>query len=172
LSSGEARAQARSQTNLAEIASNQVEYKYLSHLIASSGRPIDEAKQYFIKPDHVMDILERWQGKDMKTWAYGPPVPAGAVDKVKSNAGAQPNNKSEVNVDTGLWKTDWSSDEGVMYGGGYNLWKRLSNGLTRPSKPNVAQVSVGALGDSAYEYLLKQYLLSGRTEKRLLNMCK
>ncbi|KZS96517.1 seven-hairpin glycosidase [Sistotremastrum niveocremeum HHB9708] len=31
-------------------------------------------------------------------------------------------------------------------------------------------IAVGALADSAYEYLLKGYLLSGRTEKRLLDM--
>src|ERR1700743_243055 len=36
---------------------------------------------------------------------------------------------------------------------------------------SLVAVSAGAMGDSAYEYLLKQYLLSGRTEKRLLDMC-
>ena len=166
--SGEPNPQAKSQTNLAEIASNQVEYKYLSHLIASSGRPIREAKPYFTKPDHVMDILERCQGKDMTTWAPNPPTAAEAGSEVN----LKDSDKYEVEVDTGLWKTGWSSDTGEMEGGGSNLEKRLSNTLIRPPKPNVVQVSIGALGDSAYEYLLKQYLLSGRTEKRLLNMCK
>jgi hypothetical protein len=32
-------------------------------------------------------------------------------------------------------------------------------------------VAVGALADSGYEYLLKGYLLSGRSETRLLDMC-
>ena len=168
LSSGEARLQARPQTNLAEIASNQVEYKYLSYLIASSGRPIDEAKPYFTKPDHVMDILERWQGKDMTNWGPNVSFAVEAGSEAKSNA----DDRSEVEVDTGLWKTGWGSDKGEMHGGGFNLWRRLSNAFTRPPKPNVVQVSIGALGDSAYEYLLKQYLLSGRTETRLLNMCK
>lgn len=142
-----------------------MEYKYLSHLITSTGRPIDEAKPYFTKPDHVLDILELWQGKDMTAWE-----PSAA--EAGSNVDSTTDDKYEVNIDTGLWKTDWSSDKGEMEGGGSNLEKRLSNTLTRPPKPNVVQVSIGALGDSAYEYLLKQYLLSGRTEKRLLNMCK
>ena len=97
----------------------------------------------------------------MTTWAPNAPI----------KAGANTNDKDEVEVDTGLWKNDWGADRGEMYGGGSNLDKRLSNASSRPPKPNVVQVSIGALGDSAYEYLLKQYLLSGRTEKQLLNMC-
>jgi len=112
-----------------------------------------------------MDILEHWQGKDMTTW-----VPTAA--EAGTNVDSTTDDKYEVEIDSGLWKTEWSSDKGGMEGGGSNLEKRLSNTLTRPPKPNVVQVSIGALGDSAYEYLLKQYLLSGRTEKRLLNMCK
>jgi len=103
----------------------------------------------------------------MTTWAPNPPTAeAGSEVNLKDN------DKYQVEMDTGLWKTGRNSDAGEMEGGGYNLEKRLSNTLTRPPKPNVVQVSIGALGDSAYEYLLKQYLLSGRTEKRLLNMCK
>jgi hypothetical protein len=34
-----------------------------------------------------------------------------------------------------------------------------------------ATITVGALADSAYEYFLKGYLLTGRSEKRLLDMC-
>jgi mannosyl-oligosaccharide alpha-1,2-mannosidase len=166
---GEARLQTRSRTNLAEIASNQVEYKYLSHLIANSGAPIDKAKPYFTKPDHVMDILEHWQGKGMAAWPLNPPLAAEAGNKIESKTYAKADDKFEV--DTGLWKTGWGSNDGEMYGGRYD-WKRLSNALTRPPKPDAVQVSIGALGDSAYEYLLKQYLISGRTEKRLLNMCK
>jgi len=117
-----------------------------------------------------MDILGRWQGKDMTTWAPNSPVAVKEGSEVGSKFGAKTSDKYEVEVDTGLWKTDWGADTGEMYGG--RLRKRLSNALVRPLKPNVVQVSIGALGDSAYEYLLKQYLLSGRTEKRLLNMCK
>ena len=116
-----------------------------------------------------MDILERWQGKNMTTWAPRPPVAAKSGSEIEFEVA---NDKYEVNVDTGLWKTGWGADTGEMYGGMHDLWKRLSNAFTRPSEPNVVQVSIGALGDSAYEYLLKQYLLSGRTENRLLNMCK
>ena len=105
----------------------------------------------------------------MTTWA---PTAADAGRIVNLGTGSNTDDKHEVGIDTGLWKTDWDSGKGEMEGGGYSLEKRLSNTLTRPPKPNVVQVSIGALGDSAYEYLLKQYLLSGRTEKRLLNMCK
>ena len=119
-----------------------------------------------------MDILERWQGKNMTTWAPIPPVTAKSGSAIESEVAAEPNDKYEVNVDTGLWKTGWRVDSGEMYGGRNDLWKRLANALTRPPGPNPAQVSIGARGDSAYEYLLKQYLLSGRTENRLLNMCK
>ncbi|KAG8844911.1 hypothetical protein FRB96_002800 [Tulasnella sp. 330] len=37
-------------------------------------------------------------------------------------------------------------------------------------KPGQASFSVGAAGDSAYEYLLKQYLLSNRTETKVLDL--
>lgn len=116
-----------------------------------------------------MDILERWQGKDMTTWA---PTAADVGSDVHLSTDSNTDDNYEVGIDTGLWKNDWNSGGGEMEGGGYSLEKRLSNALTRPPKPIVVQVSIGALGDSAYEYLLKQYLLSGRTEKRLLNMCK
>lgn len=34
------------------------------------------------------------------------------------------------------------------------------------------KMSVGAAADSAHEYLLKQYLLTGKTDKVNLEMCK
>jgi mannosyl-oligosaccharide alpha-1,2-mannosidase len=34
-----------------------------------------------------------------------------------------------------------------------------------------ATVSVGAYADSAYEYMLKQWLLSGRTDTRARDLC-
>ena len=35
----------------------------------------------------------------------------------------------------------------------------------------VAHLSVGAQADSAHEYLLKQYLLTAKTDKTSLEMC-
>ncbi|KAH7107963.1 seven-hairpin glycosidase [Auriculariales sp. MPI-PUGE-AT-0066] len=92
---------------IAEIASCQVEYKYLAHL---TGR-----KEFFQKADAVMDIMEKSQ---------------------KSN-------------DNNLWQLHWTTDNAQQVGKHY---------------------SVAAEADSAYEYLLKQYLLSGKTEKRMLKM--
>lgn len=43
----------------------------------------------------------------------------------------------------------------------------ISNGL-----PTGDRYSVGAQADSAYEYLLKQWLMTGKTEGRFLDMCK
>ena len=39
-------------------------------------------------------------------------------------------------------------------------------------KPHGNTFSVGARADSAYEYLLKEWLMTGRTEKKFLDMCK
>ena len=38
--------------------------------------------------------------------------------------------------------------------------------------PISTMFSVGAWADSAYEYLLKQWLQTGRTESRYLDMCE
>jgi len=68
-----------------------------------------------------------------------------AADKVTQlMKKAQPNSAIK-----GLWGTNWD----------------INNG-----EPSQNQFTIGALSDSAYEYLLKQYLLSGRTEKYLLDM--
>jgi hypothetical protein len=37
---------------------------------------------------------------------------------------------------------------------------------------NLAHLSVGAQADSAHEYLLKQYLLTAKTDRKSLEMCK
>lgn len=39
-------------------------------------------------------------------------------------------------------------------------------------KPQSSTYSVGAMADSAYEYFLKQWLLTDRTEQKYLDMCK
>ncbi|KAH7103528.1 seven-hairpin glycosidase [Auriculariales sp. MPI-PUGE-AT-0066] len=49
----------------------------------------------------------------------------------------------------GLWGTNWDINTG---------------------EPSQNQFTIGALSDSAYEYILKQYLLSNRSEKYLLDM--
>lgn len=49
----------------------------------------------------------------------------------------------------GFWKIGWSIAKGIPISGKY---------------------SIGGSADSAYEYLLKQYLLTGKTERRMLDM--
>ena len=39
-------------------------------------------------------------------------------------------------------------------------------------RPMSNTYSVGAMADSAYEYFLKEWLLTGRTEQKYLDMCK
>ncbi len=51
-------------------------------------------------------------------------------------------------------------------GGLYALMFNLNNG-----EPANMMYSVGAMADSAYEYLLKQWLMTGRTEPKFLDMC-
>ncbi|PVG00894.1 seven-hairpin glycosidase [Serendipita vermifera] len=92
-------------TMLAEMASCQLEYKYLAHL---TGK-----KAYFAKVEHVIKHLNEYQ---------------------KSSP---------------LWPIWWDEETG------------------RPGNP---EFSVGAMADSAYEYLLKGYLMSGNTETHLLDM--
>ncbi|KAG8892183.1 hypothetical protein FRC01_014301 [Tulasnella sp. 417] len=51
------------------------------------------------------------------------------------------------------------------------MWSQwISNGGSKPAAPARPQFSIGSGGDSAYEYLLKQYLLSGKTEPQMLEM--
>jgi len=90
----------------AEIASCQMEYKYLAHL---TGR-----KELFTAADKVMDRLAQSQ--------------------------------STIH---GMWPTVFEVTHGT---------------------PLSTEYTVGAFADSAYEYLLKQYLLSGKTEHRLAEM--
>ncbi|KAH8110099.1 seven-hairpin glycosidase [Phellopilus nigrolimitatus] len=90
---------------LAEIASCQMEYKYLAHLTKTAN--------YFTLSDKTMDWFERNQ------------------------------------LDNNMWYITWNVTTGEV----------ADNHLT-----------IGALADSAYEYLLKQYLMSGRTETRLRDM--
>ncbi|PVG00778.1 seven-hairpin glycosidase [Serendipita vermifera] len=92
---------------LSEIASCQLEFKYLSHLTGKA--------EYFEKVDRITSILQRDQGKG------------------------------------GLWNTFWNVTSG----------KQVNDHLT-----------VGSTADSAYEYLLKEFLLTGRSDERLLAMYK
>ncbi|KAI6010684.1 glycoside hydrolase family 47 protein [Pisolithus orientalis] len=89
----------------AEMASCQLEYKYLAHL---TGRT-----DYFTRVDHVIDIMYK------------------------------------LSPTTDLYPTQWSIKQG---------------------KPANNVLSVGAAADSGYEYLLKQYLLTARSEPRVREM--
>ncbi|KAI5121758.1 hypothetical protein M0805_009571 [Coniferiporia weirii] len=90
---------------LAEIASCQMEYKYLSHLTGN--------RKYFTLSDKTMDWFKKNQ------------------------------------LENGMWDTTWNVTTGEM---------------------SDDHLTIGALADSAYEYLLKQYLMSGRSETRLRDM--
>ena len=52
------------------------------------------------------------------------------------------------------------------HGGLYATTFELNGG-----RPFSNTYSVGAMADSAYEYFLKEWLLTGRTEQRYLEMC-
>lgn len=52
-------------------------------------------------------------------------------------------------------------------GGLFPMHFALSN-----SQPAAGKYSVGAEADSAYEYLLKQWLMTNKTESHFLDMCK
>ncbi|KAL9713657.1 hypothetical protein Ac2012v2_003268 [Leucoagaricus gongylophorus] len=56
----------------------------------------------------------------------------------------------KVNISNGLFPTQWNIENG---------------------NPNNAHYSVGAYADSAHEYLLKQYLLTARSEPQTLELC-
>ncbi|KAF8314087.1 seven-hairpin glycosidase [Clavulina sp. PMI_390] len=121
---------------LAEIASCQMEFKYLAHL---TGK-----QEYFFKSDKVIDIMEREQ------WvAPGTDKPQGVTYQNIGNG-----------ANTGMWATRWDSKNGKGMGGELFFIPLLQH----------YAATVGGLADSAYEYILKGYLLSGRSEKRLLEM--
>ena len=52
------------------------------------------------------------------------------------------------------------------YEGLFPLTYSMSDG-----QPQGPKFSVGARADSAYEYLLKQWLMTGKTEQKFLDMC-
>ncbi|KAI0035309.1 mannosidase [Vararia minispora EC-137] len=57
--------------------------------------------------------------------------------------------KADVSGLGGMLPTDWSLEKGA---------------------PNDDKLTIGAQGDSAHEYTLKQYILTGKTDKRLVEM--
>ena len=66
-----------------------------------------------------------------------------------------------------LFPAMWSIDTGLPHSGmspSLDLLGVRTNGLTE-------LVSVGAFADSAYEYMLKQWLLSGRTDTKARDLC-
>jgi mannosyl-oligosaccharide alpha-1,2-mannosidase len=48
----------------------------------------------------------------------------------------------------------------------------LLNSINRDSRRTLAHLSVGAQADSAHEYLLKLFLLTAKTDKKSLEMCR
>lgn len=84
---------------LAEMASCQMEFKYLSHLTGDSA--------YYLKSDKVMDIMEQQQGKTPKpTWKTNT---AGKTVEVLSY--------ENDDHDTGLWTNRFHVDDARMFGG-------------------------------------------------------
>jgi mannosyl-oligosaccharide alpha-1,2-mannosidase len=74
-----------------------------------------------------------------------------------------------ANVADGLFPTLWDTHSGKPTNGAYhNLYILQQSVLKRTS----ADLSVGALADSAYEYLLKQYLLTGKSEPKARDLCE
>ncbi|KAF8511343.1 mannosidase [Hysterangium stoloniferum] len=92
---------------LAEMASCQLEYRYLAHLTGNA--------EYYQVVEQINSVLQRSQ-----------------------------NQRSE-----GLWSTHWETENGTQADHHF---------------------SVGAWGDSAYEYLLKQYLQTSQSEPRFKRM--
>ena len=64
--------------------------------------------------------------------------------------------------------TDWRVHKGVPNDGTYSLLCITTQELTTL----LEKLTAGAQGDSAHEYLLKQYILTGKTDRALLEMCK
>ena len=54
------------------------------------------------------------------------------------------------------------AEHGGLYATTFNL---------ETGRPVSNTYSVGAMADSAYEYFLKEWLLTGKTEQRYLDMC-
>lgn len=94
---------------LAEIASCQMEYKYLAKV---TGR-----KEYY---DVAETVNKRLYDANLSRYPYG------------------------------LLPTAWNTSSG---------------------QPVNDQISIGSLSDSAYEYFLKQWILTGKTEKESLALC-
>ena len=73
------------------------------------------------------------------------------------------------NLSDGLFPTVWDPRSGKPINGaicaGMCMLGRGADGIT------TGQFSVGAFADSGYEYLLKQWLLSGRSETKAKDQC-
>ena len=70
-------------------------------------------------------------------------------------------------MESGLWNTFWNTTTGEQSNSECHPYTLDGTKLLRIAD----HTSVGAWADSAYEYLLKEYLLTGQSDKRLLNMC-
>jgi mannosyl-oligosaccharide alpha-1,2-mannosidase len=70
-------------------------------------------------------------------------------------------------VTDGLFPTLWSTSTGLPINSSSEFHSYFSS-----FNWILDHVSVGAFADSAYEYLLKQYLLTERSEQRAVDLCK
>ena len=96
----------------------------------------------------------------------------GKVEYVRAVSALHPNLSCMVrlNHETRYVQVDRVTDflqDRVEHSGLYPLTFNLGTGI-----PTSTMFSVGAWADSAYEYLLKQWLQSGRSEPRYLDMCE
>jgi hypothetical protein len=90
----------RTDVGLAEMASCQMEFKYLAYLTHNST--------YFHQSDKIMDILEKAQGKTpkqiFKTDAVGKTIQAMSYDH------------DDEDWNTGLWTNRWYIEDARMFG--------------------------------------------------------
>lgn len=75
----------------------------------------------------------------------------------------------KANTPTGLFPTQWNIESGTPISGQLIISPFLLSLHLTPF--SLAHYSVGAYADSAHEYLLKQYLLTGRSEPQILELC-
>ncbi|KZT32445.1 seven-hairpin glycosidase [Sistotremastrum suecicum HHB10207 ss-3] len=148
---------------LAEIGSCQMEYKYLAYL---TGR-----KEYFDTVNDITDRMERAQLVQLRVAEAKKlrEAKAAAKEAAVGDGVDLEDDSSEAEGGKVVIQEEIEEEEEFVRTGGLNgMWgTRWDIG----SGESVDQyIAVGALADSAYEYLLKGYLLSGRTEKRLLDM--
>lgn len=74
----------------------------------------------------------------------------------------------KANITGGLFPTMWNVQDGLPT----NCMYELRAYLNYCSRARIDHHSVGAYADSAHEYLLKQWLLTGQSEPKAKNLCE